>query len=1307
MNARPVAIADTYSTDFETLLTVTAASGVLANDTDGDGNVLTATLVGNVSDGILALNADGSFTYSPAAGFDGVDSFRYVANDGVDDSVGVQVNLEVSGPEPVEPGAPVVSFIDPVDGAVIPLGSRVPVEVSATDPDGISNVRLSVDGEFIRQENFFPYEWGQSAADAVLENLPAGIHQLTVVALDDAGQSATETITITVFDETDPPVPDPNSAPIAIADSYQVISTEILVVDAANGLLANDSDSDAGDTLSAILDSNVSEGSLALNPNGSFSYTPVTGSSGVVTFSYHATDAQADSSVVNVTLNIQGVSGDTDLLVHLELDDFQDPSTALDSGILGNDGVITGATYVADSGDGSIRSLEFDNNDQVDLGSLDVGGTGLTVAAWINADSFPGGVRDPRIVSKASGGAANDHVFMLGTIRSGANTVLRARVRVGGDTTTLIADTGALSTDEWYHAALVYDGSTLKLYLNAQEVGSTALSGPVDQASGISVSVGAQPAGDKNFDGNIDDVRILQRAYSEAELQSLVDVDIIQTNGRPAANNDSYDVAANQSVNVSAAGGVLANDTDPDGDVLSAVLGAGVSNGVLNLNGNGSFSYTPNLGFVGNDNFTYSANDGTDSSNTQATVNLSVTGAVPVSDLLAHLEFEDFQTPITAADSSNNGNFGAVFGAEYVAQTGDGSAYSMEFTGDDTIDLSVIDVAGSGLTLASWINADTFPGNARDPRIISKAGGTAANDHVFMLSTIRRGAETVLRARIRVGGSTTTLIGDTGTSLSTNTWHHVAVTYDGSEIVLYLDGIDVGSRELSGSIDQDNSLSVAVGSQPSGSNGFDGRIDDVRILQRALSTAEINEIIDAAQGPGTGAPSNLIAQAISDTAVELSWTAVAGANEYRVFRDGVLIATVSDPNYTDTTVEEGVNYSYEVSAVTAGGVASDAAEIYSVNFASAQGAWWGTAWNYRSRVVIDSSGTARENNIATVPMNFNALIAQAGGVGAHDASRVRCVEVTTSGALVDETIRCQSGDGELVLLLSGTTSASATRYFHVYYDTAIGGEDDLRSPLVTLTENVIDEGFNSLEIETNTGNLNYHTGGAGFSSLVDANGIDWIDYNSAAGGRGEFRGIPNLLPPADGGFFHPGPATASTTVVDSGPLRVRIESVTNNGAWRVRWDVYPEILEFNVLEKPAVDYWFLYEGTPGGVLDNGDSTVRSTGTASTLNALDSWGGDIPGEEWVMVTASEVPRSLFIAKQNGDTAFDSYRPFSSTEGLMTVFGFGRDVLDAQLTNTGDTFFLGFLDTQDFTTARASIRSAVRELVIGTADAAVRP
>jgi VCBS repeat-containing protein len=72
-----------------------------------------------------------------------------------------------------------------------------------------------------------------------------------------------------------------------------------------------------------------------------------------------------------------------------------------------------------------------------------------------------------------------------------------------------------------------------------------------------------------------------------------------------------------------AAPGVLGNDTDADGDPLTAILNVGPPNGTLSLNPNGSFTYTPNANFTGLDTFTYHANDGTADSNI-ATVTITV-----------------------------------------------------------------------------------------------------------------------------------------------------------------------------------------------------------------------------------------------------------------------------------------------------------------------------------------------------------------------------------------------------------------------------------------------------------------------------------------------------------------------------------------------------------------------------------------------------------------------------------------------------------------------------------------------------------
>src|SRR5260370_3055803 len=95
---------------------------------------------------------------------------------------------------------------------------------------------------------------------------------------------------------------------------------------------------------------------------------------------------------------------------------------------------------------------------------------------------------------------------------------------------------------------------------------------------------------------------------------NVATVTIAVTDQPPMANADSYSVAHNHTLTVNAAG-VLANDIDPDGDPLTAVLVSGVGHGTLTFNSNGSFTYLPTTNYMRTDSFTYKAYDGFSYSN--------------------------------------------------------------------------------------------------------------------------------------------------------------------------------------------------------------------------------------------------------------------------------------------------------------------------------------------------------------------------------------------------------------------------------------------------------------------------------------------------------------------------------------------------------------------------------------------------------------------------------------------------------------------------------------------------------------------
>ncbi len=126
----------------------------------------------------------------------------------------------------------------------------------------------------------------------------------------------------------------------------------------------------------------------------------------------------------------------------------------------------------------------------------------------------------------------------------------------------------------------------------------------------------------------------------------------------PSANPDSYEAQAGTTLSI-AAPGVLGNDTSPRGLQLSAALVAGPQHGTLALNADGSFTYLPADGFVGNDGFTYAATDGA-SSPANAEVVIPVAAPPPSTSARLTLTGEGGDTPGAArtlhAEIANTGN---------------------------------------------------------------------------------------------------------------------------------------------------------------------------------------------------------------------------------------------------------------------------------------------------------------------------------------------------------------------------------------------------------------------------------------------------------------------------------------------------------------------------------------------------------------------------------------------------------------------------------------------------------------------------
>lgn len=194
VNTAPVAAVDEYATEEGTPLTV-AAPGVLANDTDADGDPLTAAAVSQPINGTVTLAADGSFTYTPDPAFSGTDLFTYTAHDGAAASEPVRVTVRVRrAPPPAT-----TTLTADVDALVYGQVATVAVGIAPTTATGDVTVRK---GSTVLGT-------ATLAAGAAAVALPAGslvpgTHLLTVSYPGDARHTASTTYALLQVEKVTP-----------------------------------------------------------------------------------------------------------------------------------------------------------------------------------------------------------------------------------------------------------------------------------------------------------------------------------------------------------------------------------------------------------------------------------------------------------------------------------------------------------------------------------------------------------------------------------------------------------------------------------------------------------------------------------------------------------------------------------------------------------------------------------------------------------------------------------------------------------------------------------------------------------------------------------------------------------------------------------------------------------------------------------------------------------------------------------------------------------------------------------------------
>ena len=685
LNRAPVASSDIYAASSSQTLTITASEGVLANDSDADGDLLSAELVEEPQFGTLVLNNDGSFTYTPNEGFAGIDQFRYRASDGRDISEAAFAVIQVSA---LENRAPIAAqdLYSASGNGVLSIDEASGILANDSDADGdLLSAELVEEPQFgtlvLNNDGSFTYTPNEGFA---------GIDQFRYRASDGQAVSDVAVAAIIVTAET-------NTPPVATGDIYSATAGLTLSANAANGLLANDSDPD-NDPLTAELVEAPVFGTLTLNGDGSFNYTPNEDFPGIDQFRYQASDGQSLSNVAVVVIEVLAVAPNR-------------PPLAIDDsyqGVVGRQLVVAAAGGVlANDVDPDTDPMTVALVEATRFGSLQLNPDGSFVytpdEGFIGTDQFRYRVEDSQELSSA------DAVVTL-TIRAEnvapvalpdayavvADTTLRIESANGvvandlddnGDPLTAVIrvtpqhGSVALSPDGSFvytpdanyfgpdrFTYVVYDG---ELFSNEASVTLTVQRGPLRPLArpdnyattrgGILILNATNGVLGNDNDENGDTlVAILVTQTTNGQLvlnddgsfsytpfanflgfdfftyqasdgallsdPTTVTISVLDSNSPPLARNDFYTVTADQTLVVNAANGVLANDTDPEMAPLVANLVSPPLFGTVTLNGNGSFTYVPSQGYSGEDSFLYRVNDG-EIDSPVATVSLTVTPA--------------------------------------------------------------------------------------------------------------------------------------------------------------------------------------------------------------------------------------------------------------------------------------------------------------------------------------------------------------------------------------------------------------------------------------------------------------------------------------------------------------------------------------------------------------------------------------------------------------------------------------------------------------------------------------------------------
>ncbi|MHA6316122.1 Ig-like domain-containing protein, partial [Altererythrobacter sp. CAU 1778] len=630
---------------------------VLANDVDPDGDDLTVTSA-FAGHGTVTINADGTIDYVPDANFNGTDTIVYTISDGEGGSSTATVDITIT---PVN-DAPTTTGIpnqNGDDGEAV----TIPTAGSFTDVDGDD---LTFTAVGLPPALTIDPDTGVISGVLGSDTSVNGPYTVTVTATDPSGESVSTTFIYTVQ----------NVPPVAVNDTATTAEDTPVTV----AVLTNDSDPD-NDPLT-ITSASATGGTVVINADGTLTFTPAANFNGEALVTYTISDGQGGIATATLTVDVTPVNDApvSEPIGNIVNEDAQ--AVSVDTGDFFSD--IDGDTLTF-TATGLPAGLTIDP------------ATGLITGTIDNQASQGGPAGDGQYsvtITADDGNGGTVSQTIIWAVTNPAPTAVNDTATTAEDTAIDI-DVLANDTDP--------DGDTLVV------TSATAANGTVT----INPDGTINYVPDANFSGT--DTIVYEMSDGNGGVSTAsVTVTVTAVNDAPVARDDTATTNEDTPVTI----GVLANDTDVDGDPLT-VTAATSPDGTVTINADGTIVFTPNANFNGTTSITYTISDGNGGTAT-ATVAVTVVPVndPPVANPDAATTAED--TPVTIAPLVNDTDVdgdpltvtSAIAANGTVTINADGTVIytpDADFNGTDTITYTISD--GNGGTSTSTITIDVTPVN--------------------------------------------------------------------------------------------------------------------------------------------------------------------------------------------------------------------------------------------------------------------------------------------------------------------------------------------------------------------------------------------------------------------------------------------------------------------------------------------------------------------------------------------------------------------------------------------------------------------